>query len=87
MSCRTKELDTVDDYLAWSRHESPIEVCSPVVLVRAWTEQQQRKKAAKSMCPCTVRADLDVVWERLFEMTFDENALVRFAVCSYFGNW
>ena len=37
----------------------------------------QRKRAAKALCPCTVRADIDLVWERLFEMIRDEAAMVR----------
>ena len=37
----------------------------------------QRKRAAKSLCPCSVRADIDAVWERIFEMTEDESPIVR----------
>ena len=40
MSCsKTRDFDTVEEYLAWTRHPEPLE----------------RKRAAKALCPCTVR--------------------------------
>ena len=31
----------------------------------------------KSLCPCSVRADIDMVWERIFEMVDDVSPIVR----------
>ncbi len=36
-----------------------------------------RRVAAKTLCPCHVRANVTEVWERLLEMTSDPDAGVR----------
>ena len=37
----------------------------------------KRRKALKELCPCTVRADIEELWERIFECLRDEDPLVR----------
>jgi len=39
-----------------------------------------RLQAVKRLCPCKVQKDIDSVWQRLFEMTEDEDARVRYQV-------
>jgi hypothetical protein len=70
---RPSESASVEEYLAWTRHPNPLEVCGR----HSTLLTPQRKLAAKSLCPCTVRAEVDAVWERLFEMTSDPVAIVR----------
>ena len=58
---KTKEFETVDEYIKWTYDPNPME----------------RKRALKELCPCHVRANFDAVWERIFELTDDEVAIVR----------
>jgi uncharacterized protein (UPF0147 family) len=39
---------------------------------------QVRRHALRDLCPCRIRQDLDKVWERIAEMTRDEDADVRY---------
>lgn len=39
-----------------------------------------RLHALKQMCPCKVREDVDLFWDRIFEMVDDENNDVRYQV-------
>ena len=39
-----------------------------------------RLKAIQQMCPCRVDGDVPEFWERLFEMTKDEDSRIRFQV-------
>ena len=39
-----------------------------------------RLQAVKRLCPCKVQKDIDSVWQRLFEMTEDDDARVRYQV-------
>ena len=57
----SKKLLSVDDYINWTYHPNP----------------QERRKALKELCPCHVRADLDQIWNRIFECTSDPDPLVR----------
>jgi hypothetical protein len=36
-----------------------------------------RLEACKQMCPCKVQRDIEVFWNRVFEMADDENAKIR----------
>ena len=36
-----------------------------------------RYLALKDICPCRVKEDIDLFWNRIFEMAHDEDALVR----------
>ncbi|KJE97728.1 hypothetical protein CAOG_07833 [Capsaspora owczarzaki ATCC 30864] len=36
-----------------------------------------RKQMLKEMCPCRVRADIDLMWARIIELTSDESDIVR----------
>jgi hypothetical protein len=36
-----------------------------------------RLEAVKQLCPCKVQKDIDVFWERVFEMAPDEDARIR----------
>jgi hypothetical protein len=36
-----------------------------------------RLEACKQLCPCKVLRDIDVFWERVFEMAEDEDARIR----------
>jgi hypothetical protein len=38
---------------------------------------ETRRVAVRALCPCHVRADRDAVWDRLVEMTADEDRRVR----------
>jgi hypothetical protein len=44
----------------------------------------ERKLALKEMCPCHVKKDFDVIWDRVFEMVNDPDENVRYqvVVCS-----
>ena|SRR3990167_3734348 len=37
-----------------------------------------RKRALQQLCPCRVKRDVDVFWDRIFEMTKDPDAAVRY---------
>ena len=39
-----------------------------------------RHNALKEMCPCHVKADIDLFWNRIFEMVSDEDDNVRWQV-------
>ena len=39
-----------------------------------------RLKALKQMCPCRVKADIDIFWDRVFEMVNDSDSKVRYQV-------
>eukprot|EP01118_Nematostelium_gracile_P001108 TRINITY_DN11134_c0_g1_i1.p1 TRINITY_DN11134_c0_g1~~TRINITY_DN11134_c0_g1_i1.p1 ORF type:complete len:114 (+),score=24.21 TRINITY_DN11134_c0_g1_i1:122-463(+) len=39
-----------------------------------------RKKALKEFCPCNVRKDIDLIWERIMEMVDDDSPTVRYQV-------
>jgi len=41
---------------------------------------QVRLAALKNMCPCKVKADIDLFWKRVLEMVMDENDDVRYQV-------
>ena len=41
---------------------------------------QVRVTALKSMCPCHVKADIDLFWDRIIEMVNDEDDNVRYQV-------
>ena len=41
---------------------------------------QVRLKASQQMCPCRVGIDIPEFWQRLFEMSTDEDAKVRYQV-------
>jgi len=36
-----------------------------------------RKKALKEMCPCHVKKEIPIIWDRVFEMVNDVNPTVR----------
>ncbi len=36
-----------------------------------------RLEAAKQLCPCKVQKDIEIFWERVFEMVGDEDARIR----------
>jgi hypothetical protein len=36
-----------------------------------------RLEAVKQLCPCKVQKDIDVFWERVFELVPDEDARIR----------
>lgn len=38
---------------------------------------QERKQALKEFCPCHVKKNIDVIWDRIFEMLEDESPIVR----------
>lgn len=40
-------------------------------------EPRVRKQVLKEMCPCRVKADIDLFWSRIIEMTSDESGMVR----------
>lgn len=41
---------------------------------------QVRKAALKEMCPCRVQKEVDQIWDRVFEMVTDPDAVVRYQV-------
>jgi hypothetical protein len=41
------------------------------------TRADTRRVAVRALCPCHVRADRDAVWDRLLEMTDDQDRKVR----------
>lgn len=45
-----------------------------------------RKRALKEICPCRVKDDIDVFWERVIEMIDDPADNVREQVCFFFFN-
>lgn len=55
---------TVEEYLAATHDSNP----------------QMRKRALKSMCPCKVLKEIDMIWERVFEMVKDPDPVVRYQV-------
>lgn len=36
-----------------------------------------RHEAVKQLCPCNVQKDIDAFWERVFQMTEDDDARIR----------
>jgi len=42
------------------------------------SDPRVRKLALKNMCPCRVLKDVDVIWDRVLEMTVDEDVGVRY---------
>ena len=45
-----------------------------------------RAKAVRALCPCHVRADVERVWERFFEMVTDEDGHVRRTILHTLGD-
>ena len=41
---------------------------------------QIRLRAVKQMCPCKLRDDVDLIWNRIFEMVDDDNDDVRYQI-------
>ena len=41
---------------------------------------KERLSALKEMCPCNVKNDIDLFWNRIFEMVYDKNDDVRWQV-------
>ena len=49
-------------------------------LILEYTHSQDndvRLEAAKQLCPCKIWKDIEVFWERVFEMASDEDAKIR----------
>lgn len=43
-------------------------------------DPEVRIKAAQQLCPCRVQDDLEIFWDRLFEMVDDEDEKVRYQI-------
>ena len=56
--------NSVHDLIEISRHPDP----------------KIRLKSIQQMCPCHVESDIDLFWNRLFEMVTDEDRDVRYQV-------
>jgi hypothetical protein len=56
-----KELNTIDDFIDATKDK----------------DYRVRKNALKNMCPCKVKKDIKVLWDRIFEMYNDESGVVR----------
>ena len=41
-------------------------------------DPKNRAKALRELCPCHIRKDVEAFWNRIFEMTLDEDAHVRY---------
>ena len=39
-----------------------------------------RLNALKKMCPCKIKEDIDVFWDRIFEMVYDVDENVRYQI-------
>jgi len=44
------------------------------------TNPQIRKQALKTLCPCKVKSDIELIWNRVFEMYNDEDAGCRYQI-------
>ncbi|GAM25376.1 hypothetical protein SAMD00019534_085510, partial [Acytostelium subglobosum LB1] len=55
---------TMDGYLQLTRSKNPI----------------TRRMVLRTMCPCKVKADVDLLWARIMEMAHDEDPKVRYQV-------
>ena len=55
------ETTDINVIIALSRHSNPL----------------VRKRSLVQMCPCRVKEDIDLFWNRVYEMICDEDALVR----------
>ena len=53
--------DRIDDLLKETRDTNP----------------NRRRAAVRELCPCDVRADIDSVWSRIFELASDDDPGVR----------
>ena len=61
---RIKETGNIQEIVAFTKHEDP----------------QIRLKATQSLCPCKVKKDFGLAYERLFEMVEDPDPQVRYQV-------
>ena len=41
------------------------------------SDPRKRRQALKDLCPCHVRTDIPLLWDRIFECLSDEDGLVR----------
>ena len=49
--------DSIEEYIIKTKSENP----------------KERLNALKQMCPCRVKEDIDLFWNRIFEMVNDTN--------------
>lgn len=56
-----RNTDDIDTILEYTRHE----------------DSDVRLEACKQLCPCKVLKDIEVFWDRVFEMADDEDARIR----------
>ncbi len=52
---------SVEEILEWTKHPDP----------------KERKKALHELCPCQTFKDIAMLWDRIIEMTDDEDGAVR----------
>ena len=62
--CKAKTTDSVIEIIELSKSKSP----------------DVRLKAIQRLCPCRVLDDIKIFWDRIFEMTYDEDPKVRYQV-------
>lgn len=56
--------DSIEEHIKKTKSENP----------------KERLNALKQMCPCRVKEDIDLFWNRIFEMVNDTNDEVRWQV-------
>ncbi len=62
--CKAKTTDSVIEIIELSKSKS----------------SDVRLKAIQRLCPCRVLDDIKIFWDRIFEMTYDEDSKVRYQV-------
>jgi hypothetical protein len=62
--CKAKSTESVTEIIELSKSKSP----------------DVRLKAIQRLCPCRVLDDIKIFWDRIFEMTYDEDPKVRYQV-------
>lgn len=62
--CKAKTTDSVIEIIELSKSKSP----------------GVRLKAIQRLCPCRVLDDIKIFWDRIFEMTYDDDPKIRYQV-------
>ena len=68
------------------RQRVRVEEIDDLLLLTHDERPKVRSRAVQALCPCHVRADVERVWERLFEMVSDEDARVRSTILHALGD-
>ena len=76
---KTEEYTKADAKIHYHRIKVTEDMYELIEITRV-PDSDVRLKATKEMCPCKVREDIPEFWDRLFELSQDEDPKVRYQV-------